>query len=117
MGHFCETMPDSTPVLEEAPPRSTHGSGSNHGGSRGPREEGNEDRNNRGNFTRNLNKEPDEQVARKMFFGGLVLLPWLHLVNVIFFRKQLTDPSINPQVTLCALLWLYFPGSWLGGFC
>uniref|UniRef100_K3XB54 Gamma-secretase subunit PEN-2 n=1 Tax=Globisporangium ultimum (strain ATCC 200006 / CBS 805.95 / DAOM BR144) TaxID=431595 RepID=K3XB54_GLOUD len=55
---------------------------------------------NRGNFTRNLNVEPDEAIAKKMFFGGLLLLPWLHAVNIIFYRKQFVDPSINPKVTL-----------------
>ena len=74
----------NTPVLEEAPQ---------------PQQP--EDANNRGNFTRNLNKEEDSAVARKMFFGGLLLLPWLHLVNVIFYRKQFVDATIDPQVTLC----------------
>eukprot|EP00644_Phytophthora_capsici_P010002 jgi/Phyca11/531023/estExt2_fgenesh1_pm.C_PHYCAscaffold_900006 len=72
-----------TPVLEEA-----------------PRPEPPAETNNRGNFTRNLNKEADESVARKMFFGGLAFLPWLHLVNVIFYRKQFMDPSIDANVTL-----------------
>jgi hypothetical protein len=58
-------------------------------------------RNNRGNMTRNLNVEPDEVIAKKMFLGGLLLLPWLHFVTVVFYRKQLVDPSINPQVTKC----------------
>ncbi|CAI5742352.1 unnamed protein product [Peronospora destructor] len=57
------------------------------------------DTNNRGNFTRNLNKEADESVAKKMFLGGLVFLPWLHLVNVIFYHKQFLDPSIDASVT------------------
>lgn len=89
-------MADDTPVLEEAP-RPTGGSG----GGGGDGSESGGDRNNRGNFTRNLNKEPDEAVARKMFFGGLALLPWLHLVNVVFFRRQFQDPSVDPKVTLC----------------
>ncbi|KAJ0395946.1 hypothetical protein P43SY_003306 [Pythium insidiosum] len=76
---------DHTPVLEEQR-------------ARGSAEE--QPTNNRGNFTRNLNQEADESVARKMFFGGLALLPWLHLVNVIFFRKQFMDASIDPKVTL-----------------
>lgn len=80
-------MADDTPVLGE-PARS-----SNSGAA--PQE------NNRGNFTRNLNTEPDEAIARKMFFGGLALLPWLHAVNVIHYRKQFLDPSIDPKVTLC----------------
>lgn len=61
------------------------------------------DGNNRGNFTRNTNKEPDDAIARKMFFGGCVCLPWLHLVNIIFYRKQFLDPSVDPTVTLCTL--------------
>ena len=28
-----------------------------------------------------------EAVARKMFYGGCCLLPWLWLVNIIYFRK------------------------------
>ena len=28
-----------------------------------------------------------EVVARKMFYGGCALLPWLWLVNIIYFRK------------------------------
>ncbi|TYZ57277.1 hypothetical protein PybrP1_007541 [[Pythium] brassicae (nom. inval.)] len=75
------------PVLEEQP----HSSG-NEGAA--------QDGNNRGNFTRNLNTEPDSAIAKKMFFGGLALLPWLHAVNVIHYRKQFMDGSIDPQVTL-----------------
>ncbi|TMW68874.1 hypothetical protein Poli38472_001030 [Pythium oligandrum] len=78
-------MDDTTPVpVLEEPPRQ-------------PTEQAS---NNRGNFTRNLNQEADESIARKMFFGGLLLLPWLHLVSVIFYRKQFMDPSIDPKVTL-----------------
>ena len=60
-----------------------------------------EESNNRGNFTRNLNKEADHIVAKKMFLGGLAFLPWLHFVNVIFYRKQFLDPSIDASITLC----------------
>lgn len=66
-----------------------------------PHNDGAQDGNNRGNFTRNLNTEPDAAIAKKMFFGGLALLPWLHAVNVIHYRKQFIDKSIDPQVTLC----------------
>uniref|UniRef100_A0AAV1TME9 Gamma-secretase subunit PEN-2 n=1 Tax=Peronospora matthiolae TaxID=2874970 RepID=A0AAV1TME9_9STRA len=59
-----------------------------------------EESNNRGNFTRNLNKEADHIVAKKMFLGGLAFLPWLHFVNVIFYRKQFLDPSIDASITL-----------------
>ncbi|KAF4318460.1 hypothetical protein BBO99_00007385 [Phytophthora kernoviae] len=74
-----------TPVLEEAAR---------------PEADENEDANNRGNFTRNLNKEADDKVARKMFFGGCAFLPWLHLVNVIFYRKQFLDATMDPSVTI-----------------
>lgn len=82
-------MADDTPVLGE-PARGS-------GDAAAPAQ----DSNNRGNFTRNLNVEPDEAIAKKMFFGGLLLLPWLHAVNVLHYRKQFVDPSIDPQVTLC----------------
>ncbi|OQR82758.1 hypothetical protein ACHHYP_15588 [Achlya hypogyna] len=72
----------SVPVLEEARPEEAPAG------------------NNRGNFTRNLSKEEDSSIARKMFFGGLALLPWLWAVNVFFYRRQLLDPALDPQTTL-----------------
>ncbi|CAI5720974.1 hypothetical protein KXD40_005996 [Peronospora effusa] len=95
-----------TPVLEETlRPDST---------------EGTADTNNRGNFTRNLNKEADESVAKKMFLGGLVFLPWLHLVNVVFYHKQFLDSSIDASVTrwvrrsfLGFLFWTVLFMSWV----
>lgn len=86
---------DDTPVLEEQ----TRSSGNANDGRSAP-----QDNNNRGNFTRNLNTEPDSAIAKKMFFGGLALLPWLHAVNVLHYRKQFVDPSIDPQVTLCTFV-------------
>lgn len=83
-------MADDTPVLGEP--------------ARGSGEAPPQETNNRGNFTRNLNTEPDEAIAKKMFFGGLLLLPWLHAVNIIHYRKQFVDPSIDPKVTLCTFL-------------
>ncbi|ETV70414.1 hypothetical protein H257_14091 [Aphanomyces astaci] len=56
--------------------------------------------NNRGNFTRNLNKEEDSSVAKKMFFGGLALLPWLWAVNVFHYRAQFLDGTIDPKTTI-----------------
>lgn len=58
-----------------------------------------EENHNRGNFTRNTNKEKDEAIAKKMFIGGLFLLPWLWAVNVFYYRKQFMDKTIDPQVT------------------
>ncbi|KAF0693555.1 Aste57867_15497 [Aphanomyces stellatus] len=70
---------DSTPVLEAA--REEQG-------------------NNRGNFTRNLNQEDDSLVAKKLFFGGLAFLPWLWAVNVFHYRAQFLDGSSDPKTTL-----------------
>lgn len=64
-----------------------------------PQEDGTENQNNRGNFTRNLNKESDAGIAKKMFFGGCFFLPWLWAVNVMHYRAYLRDPKIDPQVT------------------
>lgn len=96
-------MGDDTPVLEEVPrsPAGVAAPATGEGEGEGA------DRNNRGNFTRNLNKEPDAQVARKMFLGGLALLPWLHFVNVWFFRRQFTDATVDPKVTLCEFLFTF----------
>ncbi|RHZ23789.1 hypothetical protein DYB37_002084 [Aphanomyces astaci] len=63
--------------------------------------------NNRGNFTRNLNKEEDSSVAKKMFFGGLALLPWLWAVNVFHYRAQFLDGTIDPKTTICASVFEY----------
>lgn len=92
-------MADDTPVLGE-PARGSGGDAAA-AAAAAPAQ----DSNNRGNFTRNLNTEPDEAIAKKMFLGGLLLLPWLHAVNVIHYRKQFADPSIDPQVTLCTVLY------------
>ena len=39
-----------------------------------------------------------EAVARKMFYGGCALLPWLWLVNIIYFRKLYFSPECPPGV-------------------
>nr|CCA24406.1 conserved hypothetical protein [Albugo laibachii Nc14] len=52
------------------------------------------------NFTRNLNKESDASIAKKMFFGGLAFLPWLHILNVFHYRKYLLDATKDPQATM-----------------
>ena len=57
--------------------------------------------NNRGNFTRNMSKETDASIAKKMFLGGLCGLPWLWAVNAYYFRQQLRDPSVDAGVTRC----------------
>lgn len=53
------------------------------------------------NFTRNLSKESDASIAKKLFFGGLAFLPWLHFLNVFHFRKYLLDATQDPQTTMC----------------
>ena len=39
-----------------------------------------------------------EAVARKMFYGGCALLPWLWLVNIIYFRKLYFSSDCPPGV-------------------
>lgn len=39
-----------------------------------------------------------EAVARKMFYGGCALLPWLWLVNIIYFRKLYFSAECPPGV-------------------
>ena len=42
-----------------------------------------------------------EVVARKMFYGGCALLPWLWLVNIIYFRKLYFAEDCPPGVRTC----------------
>jgi hypothetical protein len=42
-----------------------------------------------------------EAVARKMFYGGCALLPWLWLVNIIYFRKLYFAENCPPGVRKC----------------
>jgi presenilin enhancer 2 len=43
--------------------------------------------------TTNANKQPShrnkKQTAKKMYYGGFCLLPWLWLVNYLYFRSAL----------------------------
>ena len=34
----------------------------------------------------------DDALARQMFFGGCALLPWLWVVNVLYFRQRVYGP-------------------------
>ena len=56
-----------------------------------------------GNFTRNTAAERDDSIARKMFCGGLLGLPWLWAVNVWFYRKHLfgSGAGVDPGVQYC----------------
>lgn len=40
-------------------------------------------------------------VARKMFYGGFALLPWLWFVNYLMFRKDLLKPTVPHELKLC----------------
>ena len=42
-----------------------------------------------------------EVVARKMFYGGCALLPWLWLVNIIYFRRLYFADDCPPGVRKC----------------
>jgi presenilin enhancer 2 len=37
-------------------------------------------------------------VAKKMFYGGFLFLPWLWIVNYLLFRKDLTRQSTPEAV-------------------
>ena len=54
-------------------------------------------------MTRNTAQVADADVARKMFFGGCLCLPWLWIVNSFHFRHHLfgSDPSVNIDVQKC----------------
>ena len=54
-----------------------------------------------GNMTRNTAQVADADVARKMFFGGCLCLPWLWIVNSFHFRQHLFSPSAKPDVQQC----------------
>jgi hypothetical protein len=40
-------------------------------------------------------------IARKMFIGGCLLLPWLWVLNVILYRRSLFDPAAPAQLKYC----------------
>lgn len=42
----------------------------------------------------------DEQlgVAKKMYFGGFLLLPWLWFVNYLYFKDVVKAPHANQQL-------------------
>jgi len=41
------------------------------------------------------------QTARRMYLGGFLFLPWLWLVNYLYFRPILDRPTLNPLVKQC----------------
>lgn len=41
-------------------------------------------------------------VARKMFWGGCAFLPFLWMVNLIYFRKELLSSSTPAPLKSCA---------------
>jgi len=50
-------------------------------------------------MTRNTSQVSDADVARKMFFGGCLALPWLWAVNCYYFRQHIfSGPQSNPSI-------------------
>lgn len=43
-------------------------------------------------------KDPDIDVARRIFFGGLLALPWLWIVSLWYFRRRWADPAAPPEL-------------------
>jgi len=50
----------------------------------------------------NITNEKALNIARKMFFGGFLFLPWLWLCNYFYFREYLNKPNISSQVRFYA---------------
>lgn len=50
--------------------------------------------------------DPKEKVAvaRKMYYAGFALLPWLWFVNYFMFRKELLKPSVPYELKVCTYL-------------
>ena len=42
----------------------------------------------------------DLKVARRMFYGGFALLPWLWFVAWVHFRKIARSPTAHPQLAI-----------------
>jgi len=43
-------------------------------------------------------------VARKMFLGGLAFLPFLWLVNLVYFRREFMSPHTPLVLKKCSFL-------------
>jgi len=46
-------------------------------------------------------RDEDVVVAKKMFYGGFAFLPFLWLVNGVFFRQALTRSDAPPALKYC----------------
>ena len=40
-------------------------------------------------------------LAKKMFFGGCLALPWLWAANTLYFKDKILDGSADPEVKKC----------------
>eukprot|EP01138_Halocafeteria_seosinensis_P003519 gb/GECG01003597.1/.p1 GENE.gb/GECG01003597.1/~~gb/GECG01003597.1/.p1 ORF type:complete len:114 (+),score=10.63 gb/GECG01003597.1/:1-342(+) len=50
------------------------------------------------------------RIARKLFYGGLACLPWLWIVNLIYFRRKVFNLQVSPELRKC--MWSLTCGSW-----
>eukprot|EP01117_Protostelium_nocturnum_P009125 TRINITY_DN3268_c0_g1_i2.p2 TRINITY_DN3268_c0_g1~~TRINITY_DN3268_c0_g1_i2.p2 ORF type:complete len:103 (+),score=31.87 TRINITY_DN3268_c0_g1_i2:154-462(+) len=41
----------------------------------------------------NLNIEKQSQIIKKMFLGGFFFLPWLWLINALYYREYIAKPG------------------------
>src|SRR5689334_13521371 len=41
----------------------------------------------------NLNIEKQTEITRKMFLGGFFFLPWLWLINALYYREYIAKPG------------------------
>jgi len=56
----------------------------------------------------NLSEQQQINIAKKMFIGGFLFLPWLWLCNILFFREYVNKQTAPPAVKF------YVKGSLLG---
>lgn len=41
------------------------------------------------------------RIARKLFYGGLACLPWLWIVNLIYFRRKVFNLQVASALRKC----------------
>ncbi len=48
-----------------------------------------------------LSEQEQVSIAKKMFIGGFIFLPWLWLCNILFFREYMNKQNAPPAVKFC----------------
>jgi hypothetical protein len=50
---------------------------------------------------RSATESEEADLAKKMFFGGCLALPWLWAANSLYFKDKILDGSADPEVKKC----------------